>query len=102
MLGSVYQSYSESNDRKLAPGDIVNVNGYKFHILCKGQGSPVVILENGLGNSYPIWTQVLDEASNFTKVCSYDRLGLGWSSDSDKDVTSVDVENLEENLGTHD
>jgi len=91
VMGAVYQSFSEYNDRKLAPGDLVNVNGHQFHMLCKGTGSPVVILENGLGNSYPSWTQVLNKASNFTKVCSYDRLGLGWSSDSEKALTSADV-----------
>jgi len=32
-----------------APGQLVDVGGYKMHINCTGQGSPTVILEAGLG-----------------------------------------------------
>src|SRR4030065_1696043 len=33
-----------------APGQLVDVGGYKMHIHCTGQGSPTVILEAGMGN----------------------------------------------------
>ena len=62
-----------------APGQLVDVGGYKMHINCVGQGSPTVILEAGMGDSSLIWTYVQPEIANTNQVCSYDRAGYGWS-----------------------
>jgi pimeloyl-ACP methyl ester carboxylesterase len=62
-----------------APGQMVDVGGYKMHINCTGQGSPTVILEAGMGNYSLFWAHVQPEVAGFTRVCSYDRAGYGWS-----------------------
>ena len=62
-----------------APGHIYLVNGYKMHLWCTGQGSPTIVLESGLGNDSLIWGKVQPELSKTTRVCSYDRAGMGWS-----------------------
>jgi hypothetical protein len=31
------------------PGTLVDVGGYKLHILCEGTGGPTVVMEAGLG-----------------------------------------------------
>ena len=65
-----------------APGELVDVGGYKMHINCIGQGSPTVILEAGMGNYSLFWAHVQPEVAKYTRVCSYDRAGYGWSEPS--------------------
>jgi pimeloyl-ACP methyl ester carboxylesterase len=65
-----------------APGQLVDVGGYKMHVHCMGEGSPTVILDAGLGDFSVIWEKVLPAAAQTTRVCSYDRAGYGWSGPS--------------------
>lgn len=61
-------------------GQIVDVGlGQKMHLLCKGQGKPVVILDAPTGMSSDIWFHVQESVATLTKVCTYDRMGLGFS-----------------------
>jgi pimeloyl-ACP methyl ester carboxylesterase len=62
-----------------APGQLVDVDGYKMHIQCIGQGNPTVILEAGLNDFSVFWTLVQPKVSEFIRVCVYDRAGYGWS-----------------------
>lgn len=63
----------------LATGRLVDLGGYRLRIDCTGAGSPVVVLEAGLYHSGRVWRDVQEEASTFTRVCSYDRAGVGNS-----------------------
>jgi len=80
-IGASYQAIATANDRRHfpAPGQLVDVGGYKLHINCMGQGSPTVILESGLANPSSIWGWVQPEVAHATRVCAYDRAGVGWS-----------------------
>ncbi|XP_072250985.1 uncharacterized protein [Leuresthes tenuis] len=61
-------------------GLIVDVGlGQKMHLLCKGRGRPVVLLDAPTGMSSDIWLHVQDSVSSLTTVCTYDRMGLGFS-----------------------
>lgn len=62
-----------------APGELVDVNGNRMHIRCKGEGSPTVIMEAGSGDCSLSWAFVQQDVSEFTRVCTYDRQGYGWS-----------------------
>jgi pimeloyl-ACP methyl ester carboxylesterase len=64
------------------PGQLTDVGGYNMHIYCTGQGSPTVILEAGLNDFFVSWSKVQPEIAGVTRVCSYDRAGLGWSEAS--------------------
>jgi pimeloyl-ACP methyl ester carboxylesterase len=44
-----------------------------------GQGSPTVLLDAGLGAFSAQWVRVQREVSGTTRVCAYDRAGMGWS-----------------------
>ena len=72
------------------PGKLVDVGGYKMHINCTGQGTPTVILDSGLGDSYISWHKVQPQIAQFVRVCSYDRAGLGYSDSSPRPRTSKD------------
>jgi len=65
-----------------APGQLVDVGGYKMHINCTGEGSPTVILEAGFVESSSSWLFIQPEVAKTTRVCSYDRAGYGWSDPS--------------------
>jgi len=61
------------------PGQMVDVGGYKMHIYCQGSGSPTVILDAGGGDFSLSWELVRPEVAKSTRVCVYDRAGMGWS-----------------------
>jgi len=88
--GFVYENISEARDRRFhpMPGQSVDVGGYKMHCNCTGQGTPTVILDSGLGDSYIFWYKVQPEIAKFTRVCSYDRAGFGYSDSSPQPRTS--------------
>lgn len=88
--GFIYENISEARDRRFNPmaGILVDVNGSKMHIHCTGQESPTVVLDSGLGDTYLSWRKVQPEIAKFTRVCSYDRAGLGYSDSSSGPRTS--------------
>jgi pimeloyl-ACP methyl ester carboxylesterase len=57
----------------------VDVGGYRLHVWCTGDGTPAVILDTGLGGSSAGWGYVQPAVAQFTRVCSYDRAGMGYS-----------------------
>jgi pimeloyl-ACP methyl ester carboxylesterase len=63
-----------------APGKIYRVDGHDMHLYCTGEGSPTLVLEAGGGNDSLAWAKVQPELSKTTRVCSYDRAGMGWST----------------------
>lgn len=81
LVGFMYEPLAEAADAKAypPPGQLVDVGGYRLHIHCTGTGSPTVIIDAGLGDWSTTWGFVQDEAAKTTRVCTYDRAGLGWS-----------------------
>jgi pimeloyl-ACP methyl ester carboxylesterase len=86
-----------------APGQLVEVGGFKMHINCVGQGSPTVILAAGTADFSTTWAYVQPEIAQLTRVCSYDRAGLGWSESSPYprtvDTTVAELHTLLVNAG---
>jgi len=80
-MGAIYQAVASARDAKLyKPVDqMVDVDGVQMRLDCRGVGSPTVVLEAGAGGSSSSWVLVQDELAKFTRVCSYDRPGYGWS-----------------------
>jgi pimeloyl-ACP methyl ester carboxylesterase len=90
LVGMIYENISEARDRRFNPEDgrLYDVGGFKMHMACTGEGSPAVILESGLGDTYVSWRKVQPQIAKFTRVCSYDRAGLGYSESSPQPRTS--------------
>lgn len=88
--GFLYENISEARDRRFnaMDGKLVDVGGREMHIKCAGEGSPVVVLDSGLGDTHLSWHKVQPEIARFTRVCSYDRAGLGYSDASPRPRTS--------------
>ena len=68
-----------ASEAESPPGVLVGVGLHRLHIHCTGRGSPSVIFESGLGGTSLDWVRVQPEVSRFTRACSYDRAGYGWS-----------------------
>ncbi len=97
VCGLIYERASQAGDLRdyPPPGELINLGGYRLHLYCTGQGSPTVVLEHGLDGSYLDWRKVQPEIASFTRVCSYDRAGYGWSDRSPKPrIPSAIVEEL--------
>jgi pimeloyl-ACP methyl ester carboxylesterase len=83
VVGAIYQGIPTEVDQRAAfpgPGEMVNVGDHRLHMNCVGQGSPTVVLDGGWGYTSVEWSGwVHPEVAKHTRVCAYDRAGLGWS-----------------------
>src|SRR6476469_9172714 len=79
-----------------APGDEVysrpgliapSRDGARLNFVCLGQGSPVVIFDSGFFDWAPAWAVVQPRIATFTRACSYDRAGSGFSEAGPMPVT---------------
>ncbi len=85
LAGATYQGVATALERHRfeRPGGLVDAGGHQLHIHCTGKGSPIVILEAAAGSMSAAWAWVQPEVATITRVCSYDRAGLGWSEAGD-------------------
>jgi len=90
LVGFIYEPIAEAADAKAnpAPGQLVDVGGYRLHINCTGTGSPTVVIESGWGDMSASWGWVQPEVAKTTRVCTYDRAGMGWSEASPQPRTA--------------
>jgi pimeloyl-ACP methyl ester carboxylesterase len=93
VAGFLFENISETRDRRFnaMAGRRFDVGGYKMHMDCTGEGTPTVILNAGLGDTYLSWRKVQPQIAKFVRVCSYDRAGLGYSDSSSRPRTSKDI-----------
>lgn len=105
VIGLIYQAIAVNVDRQRHPpvGRMVNVGTHSLHMVCTGEGSPTVVMIAGAGNMYAHWDLVQTSASQFTRVCSFDRAGTGWSdypsTQPTLDTHVEDLHNLLKNSG---
>ncbi len=59
-----------------------------LHFYCQGAGEPAVIFEAGLGATYLDFIPIQKQVAQFTRACTYDRAGLGWSKSSSQPRTA--------------
>jgi len=81
VAGLTYEAIAAHRDRVRFPqrGCPVDAGGHKLNLVCSGQGTPTVVLEAGLTGLGAMWSPVQSAVPQFTRVCSYDRAGYGWS-----------------------
>ncbi len=58
---------------------LVDIGGRRMNVYCTGTGSPTVILDAGFGDTMESWYRVQLPIARTTRVCSYDRAGMGFS-----------------------
>jgi pimeloyl-ACP methyl ester carboxylesterase len=72
-------------------GQLVSVNGFRLNLYCMGSGSPTVVFDSGWGDWAPAWSKVQPEIAKWTRACSYDRAGTGFSDPGPMPRTSVHI-----------
>jgi pimeloyl-ACP methyl ester carboxylesterase len=93
LVGVGYQQWAERHDAELypPPGRMVSVGDHKLHIWCIGAGTPTVLMLSGGGTPVLMLHAAQQRIAKFTRVCSYDRTGLGWSDPATKPMALGDV-----------
>ena len=62
------------------PGKLVDAgDGARLNLVCLGTGSPAVVFDSGFSDWAPAWATVQPRIASFTRACSYDRAGAGFS-----------------------
>lgn len=68
-----------------------DVGGFRLNLRCEGEGSPTVVLDAGAGDTLATWEWVTPGVRKLTRVCTYDRAGLGKSDPGPKPRTSARI-----------
>lgn len=86
LAGATYQGVATGLERRQfpRPGGLVSVGDHQLHLSCHGSGSPTVVLEAPAAGLSAAWGAVQPRLAATTRVCSYDRAGLGWSEAGDR------------------
>jgi pimeloyl-ACP methyl ester carboxylesterase len=86
LAGATYQGVATALERRQFPhpGRLVDVGGHQLHLYCSGEGAPTVVLEAPAAGMSAAWGWVQPRLAETTRVCSYDRAGLGWSEAGDR------------------
>lgn len=61
------------------PGQLVEADGARLNFYCTGSGSPTVVLDAGHQDWAPAWATIQPQIAAWTRVCSFDRPGYGFS-----------------------
>jgi len=92
-VGGIYETVSGALDASPypMPGKLIDIGGHRLHLSCTGTGSPTVVLEPGGGLMSSAFGWIGPAVAADTRVCIYDRAGLGWSdpADSVQDATQI-------------
>src|ERR1044071_911789 len=72
-------------------GQLVDLGGFRLNLYCTGSGSPTVVFDSGWGDWAPAWSTVQPEIAKWTRACSYDRAGTGFSDPGPMPRTSVRI-----------
>jgi pimeloyl-ACP methyl ester carboxylesterase len=73
------------------PGQLVDVGRFRLNLYCTGSGSPTVVFDSGWGDWAPAWSKIQPEIAKWTRACSYDRAGTGFSDPGPMPRTSVRI-----------
>jgi pimeloyl-ACP methyl ester carboxylesterase len=81
LIGLVTERLAEIRDERLypPPGQMVDSGNGRQQIFCEGRGTPTVVLITGNGLPSILIRPLQDQVAKYSRVCSYDRSGLGWS-----------------------
>lgn len=82
--GMTYQGVATALERRdfPPPGARISIGDHQLHLYCQGDGLPIVVLEAPEAGMSSAWGRVQPALAARTRVCSYDRSGLGWSEAS--------------------
>ena len=90
--GAFAQAPARPNDSLyLRPGLIVAAAGTRLNLYCLGSGSPTVVFDAGHQDWAPAWSTIQPEVARWTRACSYDRPGSGYSDPGPRPRSSARI-----------
>jgi protein-S-isoprenylcysteine O-methyltransferase Ste14/pimeloyl-ACP methyl ester carboxylesterase len=101
LAGLTYEAYADAEAAREfpPPGTMVDIGGRRIHLVCIGREDPmepaVIFESSGWGNALSS-SKARERLATRTRVCSYDRLGRGWSDDAPSVTTIAETA---DNLG---
>jgi pimeloyl-ACP methyl ester carboxylesterase len=72
-------------------GKFINLGLQVMYIDCRGEKSPTVLIDVGLGDASANWLKIAKALSDNVKVCLYDRAGYGWSDPGPGERTTAQI-----------
>jgi pimeloyl-ACP methyl ester carboxylesterase len=74
------------------PQQLVEIEPHRrLNLYCIGTGTPAVIFDSGLADDIPVWAKVQPDVAKFTRACTYDRAGIGFSDPARRAGTSANI-----------
>jgi pimeloyl-ACP methyl ester carboxylesterase len=92
--GFLYQWFGARRDRIRYASDgrwIEIGRKSRLYLLEKGSGGPTVLFESGIAATNLNWSHIQETVSQFTHTASYDRSGLGWSTQANTPRTPGNI-----------
>ncbi len=80
-----------TKNRIVPPGKMVDVGGFCLHAIVRGDGTPTVVFESGLGGCALQFSPLQRAVSAFTRTVAYDRAGQAWSDVSPNERTPSNI-----------
>jgi len=66
----------------IKPAQLVTLpDGRRINLFCLGKGAPTVVLDAGWGSGMSAWSKVQQALAETTRVCAFDRPGMGFSDE---------------------
>ena len=92
VLGGMNLAHAAPGDEIYArPGQLVPSVGTRLNLYCSGSGAPTVVFDSGFEDWAPAWSTVQPQIAKWTRACSYDRAGTGFSDSGPMPRTSVRI-----------
>lgn len=95
LFGSSFFNLWQLFQNNIPPGNLIKINfdsnPSTYHIYCVGKGNPTIIFDSDWNLGYYAWGLIQGITSQFTRTCSFDRMGYGFSPLSDKGYCAKNV-----------
>lgn len=81
----------KASNRYLQAGKLIATGRGRLNFYCLGSGSPTVIFDAGWEDWSPAWVKIQPAIARYTRACTYDRAGYGFSPAGPMPRTSVEI-----------
>ena len=71
--------------------ELVDIGAKKLEVSITGEGTPVIVIETGMGCSFDDWYEIIQEISKEATVLCYHRQGYGASTISEEEGTTLQI-----------
>jgi protein-S-isoprenylcysteine O-methyltransferase Ste14/pimeloyl-ACP methyl ester carboxylesterase len=91
LSGLIYEAFADARAARdfPPPGELVDIGEGRLHLVCIGEGAPIVLFEQASFSNSLSYSQARERIARRTKVCSYDRFGMGWSDAGPSELTTA-------------